>query len=118
MQDISTLLLIMNIFISIMHPIKHIPQIIHTMQTKKVDDLSKTNILCELGMNVFSTVSSVLAYYHIGKQTFFLPVVIEKSTSTVFICVIYHLKTKYTRAYTYEEIKPINEYKETNSINV
>ena len=123
MQDISTLLLIMNIFISIMHPIKHIPQIIHTLNTKRADDLSKENILCELGLNVFSLTSCVLAYYHIGKQAFLLPVVIEKASSTIFICYIYHLKRKYTYAYTYEEIKPVNEkneftYNEITSINV
>jgi len=117
MQDISTLLLIMNIFISIMHPIKHIPQIIHTLNTKRADDLSKANILCELGLNVFSLTSCVLAYYHIGKQAFLLPVVIEKASSTIFICYIYHLKTKYTYAYTYEEIKPIKP-NETKPINV
>lgn len=117
-MELSNILLVLNIFISILHPLKHIPQIIHTMETKKVEDLSKTNILCELGMNVFSTISCVLAYYRIGKQTFFLPVVIEKATSTVFICIIYHLKKKYTRVYTYEEIKPINQDDKYQSINV
>ena len=117
MQDISTLLLIMNIVISIMHPIKHIPQIIHTLNTKRADDLSKENILCELGINILSLSSCVLAYYHIGEQAFLLPVVIEKASSTLFICYIYHLKTKYTYAYTYEEIKP-TQLTETKPVNV
>lgn len=116
-MELSNILLIMNIFISIMHPIKHIPQIIHTLNTKKTDDLSQTNILCELGLNVFSLTSCVLTYYHIGKQTFLLPVVIEKASSTIFICYIYHLKTKYTRAYVYEEIQPIQP-KEMKPINM
>ena len=116
-MELSNVLLIMNICISIMHPIKHIPQIIHTLNTKKADDLSKANILCELGLNVFSLTSCVLAYYHIGKQAFLLPVVIEKASSTIFICYIYHLKTKFTHVYTYEEIKPIQQ-NETKPINV
>ena len=44
----STILLIMNIFISILHPLKYIPQILHTIDTQKADDLSKTNILLTL----------------------------------------------------------------------
>tara|TARA_Y100000591_G_scaffold263863_1_gene237094 strand:- start:1544 stop:1897 length:354 start_codon:yes stop_codon:yes gene_type:complete len=117
MQDISKLLLVVNIFISIMHPIKYIPQIIHTLNTKKADDLSKKNILCELVINILTLSSSVLAYYHIGEQAFLLPVVIEKASSTVFICYIYHLKTIYTYAYTYEEIKPV-QLTETKTVNV
>ncbi len=107
-MDVSNILLVMNIFISILHPIKHIPQIIHTINTQKVDDLSKANILCELGLNILSLTSCILAYFYIGKQTFFLPIVIEKASSTIFICIIYNLKTKYTKTYIYEEIKPIN----------
>ncbi len=118
MQYMSTILLIMNIFISILHPLKYIPQILHTIDTQKADDLSKTNILCELGMNVLSSISCILAYYYIGKQAFFLPVVIEKTSSTIFICVIYHLKTKYTTVYTYEEIKPINTDRIQTTINI
>jgi len=107
-MDVSNILLVMNIFISILHPIKHIPQIIHTINTQKVDDLSKTNILCEIGLNILSLTSCILAYFYIGKQTFFLPIVIEKASSTIFICIMYNLKTKYTKTYIYEEIKPIN----------
>ena len=107
-MDISTLLLIINVIISILHPIKHIPQILHTINTKRVEDLSKTNIICELSLNILSLSSCILVYFYMGKQLFFLPIIIEKGSSTVFICIIYILKIKYTRVYSYEEIIPIS----------
>ena len=91
-MDISTLLLIINVIISILHPIKHIPQILHTINTKRVEDLSKTNIICELSLNILSLSSCILVYFYMGKQLFFLPIIIEKGSSTVFICIIYILK--------------------------
>ena len=109
-MDIATILLVLNTIISILHPIKHIPQIIHTIQIKRTDDLSKTNIICELGLNVMSLTSCILIYFYMGKHKFFLPIVIEKSSSLVFITIIYILKNKYTlKTFTYEEIKPINQ---------
>ncbi len=72
-MDISSILLILNISISVIHPIKHIPQIIHKMKTKKVDDLSKANIMCEFVLNILSLISSILVYFYIGKQPFFYP---------------------------------------------
>ena len=73
-MDISNILLLMNIFISVLHPIKHIPQIYHTINTKKTEDLSKLNIVCELGLNLLSLTSCILVYVYMGKQTFFLPI--------------------------------------------
>lgn len=108
-MDISNILLLMNICISVLHPIKHIPQIYHTINTKKAEDLSKLNIVCELGLNLLSLTSCILVYVYMGKQTFFLPILVEKASSTIFICIIYNLKIKYTKIYAYEEIKQINE---------
>lgn len=108
-MDISNILLLMNICISILHPIKHIPQIYHTINTRKAEDLSKLNIVCELGLNLLSLTSCILVYVYMGKQTFFLPILVEKASSTIFICVIYNLKIKYTKMYAYEEIKQVNE---------
>lgn len=109
-MDIATILLVLNTIISILHPIKHIPQIIHTIQIKRTEDLSKTNIICELGLNIMSLTSCILVYFYMGKHKFFLPVIIEKSSSLVFITIIYILKNKYTvKTYTYDEIKPINQ---------
>lgn len=118
LMDISTLLLILNICISILHPIKHIPQIYHTITTKKANDLSKLNIVCELGLNLLSLTSCILVYMFMGKQIFFLPILLEKASSTIFICVIYYLKVKYTIiTYEYEEIKPVNEMSPINKYN-
>lgn len=108
-MDIANIILALNIIISILHPIKHIPQIIHTIQIKRTEDLSKTNIICELGLNIMSLTSCILIYFYMGKHKFFLPIVIEKASSMVFITIIYILKNKYTlKTFTYEEIKPIN----------
>ena len=108
-MEISTFLLLLNSIISILHPVKHIPQIIHTINTKRVEDISKINIICELGMNILSVTSCLLIYFYMGKKLFFLPIIIEKLSSTVFIGTIYYLKIKYTlNPYSYEEITPIN----------
>ena len=109
MMEMSTFLLLLNSIISILHPVKHIPQIIHTINTKRVEDISKINIICELGMNIMSVTSCLLIYFYMGKKMFFLPIIIEKLSSTVFIGTIYYLKIKYTLTpYSYEEITPIN----------
>jgi uncharacterized protein with PQ loop repeat len=109
MMEMATFLLLLNSIISILHPVKHIPQIIHTINTKRVEDISKINIICELGMNIMSVTSCLLIYFYMGKKMFFLPIIIEKLSSTVFIGTIYYLKIKYTLTpYSYEEITPIN----------
>jgi len=116
-MDISNILLLMNICISVLHPIKHIPQIYHTINTKKAEDLSKLNIVCELGLNLLSLTSCILVYVYMGKQTFFLPILVEKASSTIFICIIYNLKIKYTKIYAYEEIKQTNEMNPITAMN-
>jgi len=106
-MDLEEFLLFLNIIISIMHPIKHIPQIIHTIQTKKVEDLSKVNILCEFILNILSVTSCILVYIYMGKKTLFVPIIVEKLSSTIFIATIYYLKIKYALpSHTYEEITP------------
>ena len=116
-MNISFIVLILNIILSILHPIKHIPQILHTVSTKKANDLSKLNILCEFILNIMSLTSCILVYVFMGKQKFFLPILIEKASSTIFIITIYILKIKYTtdqEETTIEERYPLNY----RSINV
>ena len=79
-----------------------------------MEDLSKTNIICELSLNILSLSSCILVYFYMGKQLFFLPIIIEKGSSTLFICIIYILKIKYTRVYSYEEIIPISNNNRLN----
>ena len=116
-MTLENFLLLLNVIISILHPIKHIPQILHTINTKRVEDLSKTNILCELGINLLSVSSCILVYIYMGRKPFFIPVFVEKLSSTVLIGTIYYLKDKYTICpISYEEIKPINN-KDYESLN-
>ena len=106
-MDVSTFLFLFNTLISILHPIKYIPQIVHTIHTQKANDLSNLNIICELGLNVMTLTSCIVIYFNVGKQNFFLPIIIEKSSSTIFIIMIYMLKQKYTIEHTYEESIPL-----------
>ena len=109
-MDLERFILFLNILISILHPIKHIPQIVHTIQTKKVEDLSKINILCELGLNILSVTSYIMIYICMEKKTLFIPIIVEKISSLIFIGTIYYLKIKYTTSsYTYEEIRPVTQ---------
>ena len=111
-MSISLIILILNTVLSVLHPIKHIPQILHTIATKKANDLSKLNILCEFILNIMSLTSCILVYVYMGKHKFFLPILIEKASSTVFIITIYILKIKYTDSHnvqsTVEERSPLN----------
>ena len=108
-MNISILILILNITNSIIHPIKHIPQIIHTLKTKSVNDLSLMNIICEMGLNLISVTSFLLMYFYVNKKALFIPIIIEKLSSTIFISTIFYLKKKYTNTEknTYNEIKPL-----------
>ena len=105
----SSLILLLNTINSILHPIKHIPQIIHTLKTKSVNDLSLINIICELGLNLLSVISFLLMYFCMEQKIFFIPIIIEKFSSTIFITTIFYLKRKYTNTEksTYNEIKPL-----------
>ena len=117
-MNVASLLLVLNSIISILHPVKHIPQIIHTYYSKRVEDLSKLNIICELGLNILSLISCILVYIYMGKRVFFLPIVIEKASSLLFVLIILFFKISYTKpSYTYEEIRPLNN-NENISINV
>lgn len=109
-MGLERFILFLNIIISILHPIKHLPQIAHTIQTKKVEDLSKINILCELGLNTLSVTSCIMIYFYMEKKTLFIPIIIEKISSLIFIGTIYYLKIKYTiPSHIYEEIRPVTQ---------
>lgn len=111
-MGLENFLLLLNILISILHPVKHIPQILHTLKTRRVEDLSKANIICEFGINLMSVSSCILVYIYMGKKSFFIPILVEKLSSTILIGTIYYLKDKYTIGpILYEEIKPINNQK-------
>ena len=90
---LSYLILLLNVSISIFHPIKYIPQIIHTIKRKSADDLSFTNIICEIILNFLSVISFfLLMYFYVGKNTIFIPIISEKLSSTIFITTIFYLK--------------------------
>lgn len=117
-MNINFILLIFNSIIFILHPIKHIPQIIHTVKTKRANDISKVNIICEFILNIMSLISSILVYIYMGKHTFFVPILIEKLSSTIFIITIYCLRMKYSYddiPCTNEETMPLN-YKSFDNI--
>tara|TARA_B100001989_G_C24490895_1_gene439483 strand:- start:1006 stop:1170 length:165 start_codon:yes stop_codon:yes gene_type:complete len=53
-----------------------------------------------------------------GRKPFFIPILVEKLSSTILIGTIYYLKDKYTICkISYQEIKPINnkDYESFNS---
>ena len=106
-MDLSSLILLLNIINSILHPIKHIPQIIHTLKTKSVNDLSLMNIICELGLNLLSVTSFLLMFFCMKHKIFFIPIIIEKFSSTIFITTIFYLKRKYSTVRDDNEIKPL-----------
>ena len=50
-----------------------------------------------------------------GKQVFFIPILLEKISSTIFICIIYSLKNKYTiKLSNYNTVKQVNELTHIN----
>ena len=88
-------LLILNIIVSVLHSIKHIPQCIHMMNQKNGDGLSIQYIYGELLLNMVSTITTFKMFITIHNSIYLLPVLLEKSFAFGMIIMMFYIKKKY-----------------------
>ena len=88
-------LLILNIIVSVLHSIKHIPQCIHMMNQKNGDGLSIQYIYGELLLNMVSTITTFKMFITIHNSIYLLPVLLEKSFAFGMIIMMFYIKKRY-----------------------
>lgn len=91
-----TTLLIINVIVSVLHSIKHIPQCMHMIENETSDGLSMRYIQGELFLNMLSTMTTFKLFITIHNSLYLLPILIEKSFAFCMIVVMFHLKNKYS----------------------
>ena len=90
-----SIILITNIIVSILHPLKYIPQCLHIIQRESADDISLQYIQGEILLNAISTTISVSMLLNVHNFLYFLPIICEKSLSLGMIIYIAYLKHKF-----------------------
>jgi uncharacterized protein with PQ loop repeat len=88
-------LLVLNIIVSVLHSIKHLPQCIHMINQKNGDGLSIQYIYSELLLNMVSTLTTFKMFIAIHNSIYLLPVLLEKTFAFGMIIVMFYIKKKY-----------------------
>lgn len=91
-----SLLLIINIIISIIHPLKYLPQIIHIIETESVDDISMCYLNIETLLNILTLIIFIKITLGSNNLIYFIPNIGEKILSLVMILYLSYLKNKFT----------------------
>jgi hypothetical protein len=102
-------LLVLNIIVSFLHSIKHIPQCMHMIENETSESLSMRYIQGELFLNMLSTMTTFKLFITIHNSMYLLPILIEKSFAFCMIVVMFHLKLKYSN----EDRDDESEYNDT-----
>ena len=91
------LIIIINIIVSILHPLKYIPLCLHINHRESVDDISVHYIQGEILLNGISiTISISMLFSNVHNILYFLPIIFEKALSFGMIIYIGYLKHKYS----------------------
>ena len=88
-------LLVLNIIVSVLHSIKHLPQCIHMINQKNGDGLSIQYIYSELLLNMVSTLTTFKMFIAIHNSIYLLPVLLEKTFGFGMIIAMFYIKKKY-----------------------
>lgn len=108
-----TLILITNIIVSILHPLKYIPLCLHINERQSVDDISIHYIQGEMLLNgISTTISITMLFNNLNNLIYFLPIIFEKIFSFGAILYIAYLKYKYSNNCYDDEI-----WSDVSSIN-
>lgn len=99
---LSTLLFI-NIIISVLHSVKHVPQCLHMMEHENADGLSMRYIQGELVLNMLSSMVTFKMFLTLHHALYLLPVLIEKTFAFSMILTMYYLKEKYSDDFCEED---------------
>ena len=87
---------IINILISVMHPLKYIPQIIHINRRQSVEDISLHYVLSEVIENLISTSLTLKMILCTHEFAYFVPIFSEKIITFTIILYILYLKNKFS----------------------
>ena len=96
-------LLVLNIIVSVLHSIKHLPQCIHMINQKNGDGLSIQYIYNELLLNMVSTITTFKMFIAIHNSIYLVPVLLEKTFAFGMIIVMFYIKKKYENTEEEEE---------------
>ena len=110
-----TTLLIVNVIISVLHSIKHIPQCMHMIENETSESVSTCYIQGELFLNMLSTITTFKLFITIHNSMYLLPILIEKSFAFCMIVVLFHLKQKYSNEDSDEESEYNDTWKDVES---
>jgi len=91
-------LLTLNIVVSLLHSIKHVPQCIHMVRHENADGLSMQYIQGEMLLNLLSVIASFKIFLTLHHAFYLLPILIEKTVALNMICVMCYLKQKYSNS--------------------
>ena len=89
-------LLIVNIIISVLHSIKHVPQCMYMIEHKNADGLSMRYIQGEILLNVLSSMVTFHLFCVLHHAIYLIPVLLEKTTALTMIVTMFYLKKKYS----------------------
>ncbi len=87
---------IINILISVMHPLKYIPQITHINRRQSVEDISLHYVLSEVIENLISTSLTLKMILGTHEFAYFVPIFSEKIITFTIILYILYLKNKFS----------------------
>jgi len=91
-----SIFILVNIIISIMHPLKYIPQIIHINRRESVEDISLHYVGSEVILNCLSTSLTLRMILETHNFIYFCPIFCEKITTFLIILYILYLKKNYS----------------------
>ena len=109
-----SIFILVNIIISIMHPLKYIPQIIHINRRESVEDISLHYIGSEVTLNCLSTSLTLKMILETHNFIYFLPIFCEKTITLGVILYILYLKKFYTtnENLTWNDVVSIDSFDE------
>ena len=100
-------LLVLNIIVSFLHSVKHLPQCIHMSNRETGDGVSLQYIYGELLLNMISTITTFKMFVTIHNSIYLIPVLLEKTFAFGMIIAMLYIKKKY------EDIDDESEYNDT-----
>lgn len=88
-------LLVLNIIVSFLHSVKHLPQCIHMSNRETGDGVSMQYIYGELLLNMISTITTFKMFVTIHNSIYLIPVLLEKTFAFGMIVAMLYIKKKY-----------------------
>ena len=90
-------IVVINMLISFIHPLKYIPQIIHINRRQSVEDISLNYILSEVIENLISISLTLKVMFDTHEFAYFVPIFSEKVITFTIILYMLNLKNKLSR---------------------